>query len=138
MERSDIMEEANAQTNDIVGKAIECPNCRAENKAGAKFCSECGLPFRRQAKVKRSATPAPVVVYANPPMQKEEKSRIAAGVLALLLGGLGIHKFYLGEPGLGIIYLLFCWTAIPLIVGIIEGIIYLTTSDEAFQRRYVK
>ncbi len=60
------------------------------------------------------------------------KSRIAAGILAILFGGLGVHKFYLGRIGWGVVYLLFCWTGIPSIIGIIEGIIYLCSSNEAF------
>lgn len=64
------------------------------------------------------------------------KSKVVAGVLALLLGGLGIHKFYLGKIGMGILYLLFCWTGIPAIIGFIEGIIYLCSSDENFQLKH--
>jgi TM2 domain-containing membrane protein YozV len=64
------------------------------------------------------------------------KSKIAAGVIALLLGGLGIHKFYLGRPGAGILYLIFFWTFIPAIVAFIEGIIYLTMSEEKFDAKY--
>ena len=60
------------------------------------------------------------------------KSRTAAGILGILLGGLGIHKFYLGKAGLGIVYLLFSWTFIPALVGFIEGIIYLTQDDATF------
>lgn len=67
-----------------------------------------------------------------------EKSRVTAGVLGILLGGVGAHKFYLGETGMGILYLVFCWTFIPEIVGLIEGIIYLTKSDEEFKAKYVK
>ncbi|HWZ50691.1 MAG TPA: NINE protein [Granulicella sp.] len=45
----------------------------------------------------------------------------AVGVLfALFLGGFGIHKFYMGENGLGILYLLFSWTGIPWVIGFIE------------------
>ena len=65
------------------------------------------------------------------------KNRVTAGVLALLLGGLGIHKFYLEQTGLGIVYLVFCWTFIPAIISFIEGIIYLTMSDDAFEAKYV-
>ncbi|MCR5755510.1 MAG: NINE protein [Acetatifactor sp.] len=61
------------------------------------------------------------------------KSKIAAALLAIFLGGLGIHKFYLGKVGMGIFYLLFCWTGIPAIVGFIEGIVYLCSNDENFQ-----
>lgn len=64
------------------------------------------------------------------------KSKITAGVLALILGGLGIHKFYLGNVGMGILYLLFCWTYIPCIIGLIEGIIYLTSNDHNFQIKH--
>lgn len=60
------------------------------------------------------------------------KSKLAAGLLGIFLGGLGIHKFYLGNIGLGIVYILFCWTFIPGIIGFIEGIVYLCTDDYAF------
>ena len=68
--------------------------------------------------------------------QTGNKSRIVAAILAFFLGGLGIHKFYLGQIGWGIIYLIFCWTFIPSIVAFIEFIIYLCTSDEDFARKY--
>ena len=66
------------------------------------------------------------------------KSKVAAGLLGIFLGGLGIHKFYLGRWVWGIIYLLFCWTYIPVIIGFIEGIIYLVSSDENFARKHDK
>lgn len=59
-----------------------------------------------------------------------------AVVLALLLGGIGAHKFYLGRVGWGIIYLLFCWTFIPSLIAFIEAIIYVTMSDQAFAQKY--
>ncbi len=61
---------------------------------------------------------------------------MVAALLALLLGGFGAHKFYLGQGGLGVIYLLLCWTFIPAIVALVEGIIYLTMSDAEFSRKY--
>jgi TM2 domain-containing membrane protein YozV len=61
------------------------------------------------------------------------------GVLAILLGGLGIHKFILGNTGAGIIMILItvltCGSVGP-IIGLIEGIIYLTKSDEEFIKIY--
>jgi TM2 domain-containing membrane protein YozV len=66
------------------------------------------------------------------------KSKVAAGLLGIFLGSLGIHKFYLGRWGWGVIYLLFCWTYIPGIVGFIEGIVYLLSSDESFARKHDK
>lgn len=74
---------------------------------------------------------AGVTPYAPPP-----KSRIAAALLAIFLGGFGVHKFYLNQTGIGVFYLVFFWTVIPALVGFIEGIIYLFMSDEAFARQY--
>lgn len=64
------------------------------------------------------------------------KSKIAAGVLGILLGGLGIHKFYLNRPIQGIFYIIFCWTFIPALIGFFEGIFYLLMSDQEFERAY--
>ena len=64
------------------------------------------------------------------------KNKITAGLFALLLGGIGIHKFYLNQVGAGIVYLLFCWTFIPTIIAFVEGIVLLTLTDDDFARRY--
>lgn len=56
------------------------------------------------------------IAFAN-----EKKSVGAAILLALFLGGIGAHKFYLGQSGLGVLYLLFCWTFIPSIIAIGEA-----------------
>ena len=67
---------------------------------------------------------------------KKPKSRVVAAVLALCLGGLGAHHFYLGNYVRAIIYLVLCWTYIPTIVALVEGIIYLTQSDEVFASKH--
>ncbi|HON12022.1 MAG TPA: TM2 domain-containing protein [Chitinispirillaceae bacterium] len=64
------------------------------------------------------------------------KDRVTAGVLAILLGGLGVHKFYLGKAGTGCLYILFCWTFIPALIALIEGIVYLTMDDASFSLKY--
>lgn len=72
------------------------------------------------------------------------KEKLVAGILALLLGTLGIHWFYLGKSGRGLTYLLvsvlLCWTFIaPLVIGIIafvEGILFLLMSDAEFNAKY--
>ena len=59
------------------------------------------------------------------------KSKVAAGLLGIFLGSLGIStSFIWDDGGWGVIYLLFCWTYIPGIVGFIEGIVYLVSNDE--------
>ena len=64
------------------------------------------------------------------------KSRTTAAILAIFLGGIGAHKFYLNQGGMGILYLLFCWTFIPSIIGFFEGIIFLTMDDQKFNMKY--
>lgn len=67
---------------------------------------------------------------------KTQKNKVTAGLLAIFLGGFGIHKFYLGRVGWGIVYILLSWTWIPMIIGIIEGIIYISMSDKDFHAKY--
>lgn len=64
------------------------------------------------------------------------RSRIVAAILAFLLGGIGVHKFYLGQIGWGILYLVFCWTFIPAIIAFVEFVILICMSDETFARRF--
>ena len=64
------------------------------------------------------------------------KNKTTAGIFALFFGGLGVHRFYLGQTGKGLLYLLFIWTFIPTIIAMIDGIIFLTQSEEAFDRKY--
>lgn len=83
--------------------------------------------------------------YGHPYVPSGQKNKLAAGLLAILLGALGIHKFYLGMTNQGIIMLvvslagsLLCGLG-PLVMSIIalvEGIIYLTKSDEEFYETY--
>lgn len=70
------------------------------------------------------------------PTEPAGKNKTAAGLLGILLGGLGAHKFYLGQILMGVLYFLFCWTFIPALLGLAEGIVFLTLSDQEFERRY--
>jgi TM2 domain-containing membrane protein YozV len=76
------------------------------------------------------------------PKSSEESKRIIAGILGILMGPFGVHKFVLGYTNAGIIMLaltlISCFTLTPIIaiIGLIEGIIYLTKSDEEFVNMY--
>ena len=70
--------------------------------------------------------------------------KIIAGVLGILLGALGVHKFILGYTTEGVIMLLVSvlscgiLAVVPSVIGIVEGIMYLTKSDEEFVRTYIQ
>ncbi|UAL11881.1 NINE protein [Caulobacter segnis] len=115
---------------------IEVPKPSADvgsspNVTDQKYCLGCGKTLHKSAPTcpHCGAPQADVAPAGN-------KSRVVAIVLALLLGGIGGHKFYLGRVGTGILYLLFCWTFIPSIVAFVEAIIYITMSDQAFAKKY--
>ena len=102
-----------------------------------KFCTECGENIKSKAEICPKCgvrqSPPPSILSNTAP---NGKSRIVAVLLAFFLGGFGGHKFYLGQIGIGILYLLFVWTFIPVIIAFIEFIILLTMSDEVFNQKY--
>lgn len=104
-----------------------------EKKVDEKYCASCGSIIKKEAELCPHCG-----IRQKGSHKSTSKSKIAAGVLAILLGGIGVHKFYLGQTGMGFLYLCFCWTWIPTIVGLIEGIIYLTQTDEEFESKYCK
>jgi hypothetical protein len=111
---------AAATANPVKGAdEIFCRSCGAVIKKEAEICPKCGV---RQQSV--------------PGATSGGKSRVVAAILAILLGTFGIHKFYLGKPFQGLIYLVLCWTGLPLLVGIVEGVIYLMATDEEFEKKY--
>ena len=71
---------------------------------------------------------------------------MTAGILAILLGGLGVHKFYLGNTAAGLVMLLVSVVTFPCyfggllvmsVIGVVEGVMYLTKSRREFHRDYV-
>lgn len=64
------------------------------------------------------------------------KNKNSAAALAFFLGGVGVHKFYLGEIGWGIVYAIFFWTYIPTIAGFVEFILLLNMPKQEFDRKY--
>jgi TM2 domain-containing membrane protein YozV len=97
----------------IMSEMVFCRGCGKEIHKSALSCPHCGARQRSSS----------------------AKSKVVAGVLALLLGGLGIHRFYLGQWW-GLLYLAFCWTFVPLVIAFIEAIIFFLSSDEAWEAKY--
>lgn len=89
-----------------------CPNCGNETAKGAAVCLKCGVSLNGTA-------------------SGEGKSRMAAGLLGILLGGLGVHNFYLGYTGKAVLQLILCLFTVGTVSsiwGLIEGIMILTGS----------
>lgn len=96
-----------------------CVNCNALIYKQAEMCPECGVaqPSLRSGDVRAS-------------------DQIIAGLLAILVGGLGVHKFYQGNMRNGVLYLCFFWTAIPAVLGLIEGILMLLADEDEYEEKW--
>jgi TM2 domain-containing membrane protein YozV len=109
-----------------------CASCGSA-ASGSGFCGNCGAAI--------GGAPAPQVQYQNQPVAygaPVDNKKVTAGVCAILLGSLGIHKFILGYKNEGIIQIVITvfTCGIGGIIPFIEGIIYLTKSDQEFYNTY--
>ena len=101
-----------------------CFECAEIIERSSGACLRCGS---RQPDLVEDARAFPVPgrivaapVVAQPPPPTGSKSKFVATMLALFLGGIGVHRFYLGRPVSGLFYLLFCWTFVPGIIALVE------------------
>lgn len=111
----------------------ELPTGGAEGRAAdEKYCCSCGTV------INRAAEQCPECGRRQTAGREEANvDRVTAAILAIVLGGFGAHKFYLGQTSTGVVYLCFFWTLIPAVLGFFEGFVYLTKSDEEFHRSLV-
>src|SRR5882672_12038593 len=142
---------------------VFCTKCGAQNDDYAQICSHCQAPLPviggqptayqtppdYQEPLPSSYQPIqPPPAYDQMQYQNWQKAgadkKIVAGILGIVIGGLGIHKFILGYQKEGLIMLLVsvlsCFTlaGVMHVIGIIEGIMYLSKSDEDFVRTYIQ
>jgi TM2 domain-containing membrane protein YozV len=126
-----------------------CTKCGVVNDDTAQFCTACQAPLSPVAGYQpmqsvNPVTPGSMTDYKSMGADK----KLAAGLCGILLGSLGVHKFILGYTTEGIIMLVTtivvsavtCGILWPVMwaIGLIEGIIYLTKSDEEFVRTYIQ
>jgi len=111
-----------------------CFACGESIDARAEICPKCGV---------RQVAPLGTAAPSDPAVRQASGNKVSAGICGILLGALGVHKFILGLTTPGIIMLLvslltFGLGAIPMgLIGLVEGIIYLSKSDEDFYQTYV-
>jgi TM2 domain-containing membrane protein YozV len=118
-----------------------CTKCGAINDEMAQYCTNCQAPL---SSVSSGYQPMQSVNPGAGPMTDWKTlgadKKIVAGILGILVGGLGVHKFVLGYTTEGIIQIAITIVTcgIGSLIGLIEGIIYLTKSDEEFVRTYIQ
>ena len=114
--------------NEMDNNAAVCVRCGVAVGGGSSYCQNCGQPTMPGA----AACTSCGVFLSQPVPAGQQKSRLAAGLLGIFLGSLGIHNFYLGKTKLGLIQILLsvctCGIASPAvgIWGLVEGIMILT------------
>src|SRR5262249_49237648 len=79
---------------------------------------------------------ARTVQVTNQAEQSDMKDKTTAAILALLFGSIGIHKFYLGRPAAGVMYLLFCWTLVPTLLAFVDCLVLALMERDDFNERY--
>lgn len=122
-------------------QAVACPSCGVPPRLEKKYCYNCATETRPNQVM---CTKCGVSLQAD----LGGKNKVAAGLLGIFLGWLGIHKFYLGYKKEGLIMILVsligailtCGISIAVIsvIGLIEGILYLTKSDDEFAQTYIQ
>lgn len=143
---------------------ISCPSCGTPNDESTRFCVNCGTSLPSSSSqgsagnlnqtqfeepgqsaggyvpyVPPSYSPATTGTPGGASFQEKASKKLPAGICGILVGGFGVHKFILGYTTEGIIQIAITFITCGLggIIGLIEGIIYLTKSDEDFVRTYV-
>ena len=126
---------------DVHPQAVACPACGVPPLLESKYCQACGAATQ-VAQVGCTRCGVGLLSHAT------SEKKLAAGLLALLLNGLGVHKFYLGYTAEGMIMLALTLAAgiatcglssvVMTVIGIVEGVLYLTKSDQEFERIYVR
>jgi TM2 domain-containing membrane protein YozV len=120
-----------------------CTKCGAINDDTAQYCSNCQAPLTSAGsgyQPMQSVNPGAITDWKAMGADK----KVLAGILAIVVGALGVHKFVLGYTTEGVIMLLVSvlscgmLAVIPSVIGIVEGIMYLTKSDEEFVRTYIQ
>ncbi len=116
----------------------KCQNCGTDNSGFESFCRNCGTMLSNSYQNQQMQQPA------GSGMQQQQipgaDKKMIAGICGILLGGFGVHKFILGYTTEGIIQIVITLVTcgVGSIVGLIEGIIYLTKSDQEFVDTYIR
>ena len=116
---------------EVLPEAVVCVSCGLPPNSGKKYCQNCGSETNAAAEICTKCGVRLAVSASELP----EKSRMAAGLLGIFLGGLGVHRFYLGYIPIGVAQLVLALLGFftcgitslaAALWGLIEGILILT------------
>ena len=117
---------------------VKCPYCGAETNVSY---SDQQPNFQEQwRQFSNDASNALDSVFNNGP---SGKSRGIAGLLALLMGALGLHYFYVGKTNAGIVFLLISllscgvFATVTWVISIIQAVLFFTSTQQEFEQRWV-
>jgi TM2 domain-containing membrane protein YozV len=130
----------------VIKKEADLEACEKVRKVFERAGAICFIEPEQEPELDTIESKPPKISEVKPPplppegrvvsRQEQGVNKVALVLLTFFLGGIGVHKFYLGKYVQGVIYFLFSWTLIPSIVAFIEFIIYACTSDERLQEKY--
>ena len=135
--------------NSVSEQAVACMSCGAAPVGHRKFCRSCGAALNpEQVVCIRCGAGISVggvsrnVAGGTRAGTSWQKNKLVAGLLGILIGGIGAHKYYMGSWGWGIVFTAVCILSmgflgfIPAIIGLVEGIMFLVMSEETFADKY--
>ena len=134
----------------LIMALINCKECGQQISDSASVCPHCGAPVVRDVFCPSCGTKVPENVKFCPncggqiyPVSETakagKKDKLVAGLLAIVLGGLGIHYFYLGKTTAGVLTIVISLVSCGIwpVVMLIQGILMLIMSEEDFDSKYV-
>ncbi len=104
---------------------IDCPQCSHKIDLNSISCPQCHAAQGLES-------------FAGVDPDMRIKNQKLAIWFSFLLGGLGLHKFYLGQHLKGSLYLAFSWTLVPMVVGWVDAFRTLKMTPFNFEQRYCK
>ncbi|MHA1674794.1 MAG: NINE protein [Promethearchaeota archaeon] len=117
-----------------------CPSCNSKVMPDELFCQYCGNSLEYTLKKPKKGS-KPLSSENSQPSQENApyvglpKYRVVAAFLAIVFGTFSAHKFYLNKNKSGFLRLLFFWTGVPTLWGLVDALLYLTDTDENFKSR---